>query len=197
MNFNRLFNYSEIILQTKSIFDRCNLARLALDPSVCSRKNSCKVPFAKFFCMANMIFLRVLIRNSANSRCSLITSTRFKSAVASAVPTTPEQPIQPENHYHQTPGEVYEDRVKNNVVMNDTHQRDVIAQFDHLHERLHKPEKYVPPSNKKPNILTQLFFGGSLEEKKIGRIPRGVYVWGTVGGGELNFLSNSIGKISR
>ena len=137
-----------------------------------------------FWHLANMIFLRVLIRNSVNSRCcTTITHTRMKSAMASAATNPAADPVIPENLYDQRPGEVYDDRVKNKIVEDNAHQRDVIAQFDHLYDRLHKAEKYMPPPIKKPNIFSQLGFGGSLEEKKTSSIPRGVYVWGTVGGG--------------
>ena len=136
-----------------------------------------------------MTFLRVLIRNSAiiSPRCCSINHTRLKSAMASAASTQATDPVIPENLYNQKPGEVYESRVKSNAVTDDSHQREVIAQFDHLYDRLYEPVKYKPPPIKKPNLFSQLFFGGSLEEKKTSSIPRGVYVWGTVGGGKAIF----------
>ena len=95
----------------------------------------------------------------------------------------------PKNHetYTKTPGEIYEDRVKNGLT-DDTHQREVIAQFDHLYDRL---KGYKPPVIKKNlNILSAIFFGQSAEEKRTNRIPRGVYLWGTVGGGNSKYFIN-------
>ena len=63
---------------------------------------------------------------------------------------------------------------------------DVIDQFDHLYGRL---KGYAPlPVKKNYNILAQLIFGNAAEEKRVQRIPRGVYLWGTVGGGTLTYL---------
>ena len=77
-------------------------------------------------------------------------------------------------------GEVYNKKVEFEEVSDDGHQRLVIDQFDHLHERL---IGYKPPEVKKTNVFSQLFFGAQVEEKRASRIPRGVYLWGTVGGG--------------
>ena len=122
-----------------------------------------------------MMLLRVL-RNTGNLRCC----NAGLSSIAKSQSTVNQ------DKYKKQPGEVYEERVSNKQVTDDTHQRDVIDQFDHLHGRL---KGYAPlPVKKNYNILAQLIFGNAAEEKRVQRIPRGVYLWGTVGGGTLTYL---------
>ena len=83
-----------------------------------------------------------------------------------------------ENQYKITPCESYDSKVSAGDLSNDTHQREVMEQLTHLHGRL---KNYVPPSIAKPSFFSQWF---NREEKRIEKIPRGVYVWGTVGGGK-------------
>ena len=98
---------------------------------------------------------------------------RFQST-ASAVNNTQNG----ENQYKITPCESYESKVSAGELSNDIHQREVMEQLTHLHGRL---KNYVPPSIAKPSFFSQWF---NREEKRIQKIPRGVYIWGTVGGGK-------------
>ena len=122
-----------------------------------------------------MTILRTLVNNK--SVFSLVLScNRASSTVASTKKTS-------KDHYEKyslTPGEVYDKKVEFEEVSDDKHQRLVIDQFDHLYKRL---EGYKPPIVKS-SIFSQLFFGGQVEEKRTSSIPRGVYLWGTVGGGK-------------
>ena len=124
-----------------------------------------------------MILLRTLVNNKGF--LPLISScNRSCTTLVASTPTTKSS-----DHYEKyslKPGEVYDKKVEFEEVSDDVHQRLVIDQFDHLYERL---KGYTPPLVKKTNILSQLFFGNQVEEKRASRIPRGVYLWGTVGGG--------------
>jgi predicted ATPase len=125
-----------------------------------------------------MILLRTLLNNNKNCGWSLISSyNRASSTLA------PENIKKSSDHYEKyslSPGEVYDKKVEFEEVSDDKSQRLVIDAFDHLSERL---VGYKPPAVKKSNVFSQLFFGGSVEEKRTAGIPRGVYLWGTVGGG--------------
>merc|ERR1712241_1234255 len=93
---------------------------------------------------------------------------RASSTLASTTPKS-------SDHYEKyslTPGEVYNKKVEFEEVSDDDHQRLVIDQFDHLHERL---IGYKPPEVKKTNVFSQLFFGAQVEEKRASRIQRRVH----------------------
>lgn len=124
-----------------------------------------------------MILLRVIVRHCNKG----ISWTYPRTLSSSALPSASKDSIIDHDKYKKTPGEVYEDKVQNQGLTDDSHQREVVGQFDHLYDRL---KGYKPPVIKKNfNILSALMFGTSAEEKRTNRIPRGVYVWGTVGGG--------------
>ena len=120
-----------------------------------------------------MILLRVFSKNlgiSSPIKCIFRTSSALASSSKNEI----------SEKYTQTPGEVYENKVKNEDLSEDSHQREVIDQFDHLYGRL---KGYIPPTDRKVNFFSKLFMGAQVEEKRASRIPRGVYLWGTVGGG--------------
>lgn len=136
------------------------------------------------------LLLRVLVRHCSKGKCCWASYPR----TLSTLPSTSNDPqaagsasgtVIDHDKYKKKPGEVYEEKVQNQGLTDDCHQREVVGQFDHLYERL---KGYKPPVVKKNfNILSALMFGTSAEEKRTNRIPRGVYVWGTVGGGKLYF----------
>ena len=132
-----------------------------------------------------MIFLRVLSRNigiSSSIRCTSVRS-------SSALPSTPSPSTTDPEKYTQMPGEIYDGKVKNEDLSEDPHQREVTDQFDHLYGRL---KGYKPPLDRKPSLFSKLFLGAQVDEKRASRIPRGVYLWGTVGGGKIFRISSSI-----
>ena len=133
-----------------------------------------------------MILFRVL---SLHKPCCVVSqqllynnSIKFQST--SAQKTSTSQPDHDKNKYKFTPCEVYDQKVASGDLTDDTHQRDVVEQFTHLHSRL---QEYSPSSLSKPNVLTKWLMVNQIikvrEEKRVQKIPRGVYVWGTVGGG--------------
>ena len=129
------------------------------------------------------MLLRTLVNNNKNCGWSLISS--YNRASSTLAPETVTK--KSSDHYEKyslTPGEVYDKKVEFEEVCDDKKQRLVIDAFDHLSHRL---VGYKPPIVKKSNVFSQLFFGGSVEEKRTAGIPRGVYLWGTVGGGMLIF----------
>ena len=121
-----------------------------------------------------MILLRTLVNNkSVWTSCNRAASTLVSENITK----------KSSDHYEKyslSPGEVYDKKVEFEEVSDDKNQRLVIDAFDHLSQRL---VGYKPPAVKKSNVFSQLFFGGSAEEKRTAGIPRGVYLWGTVGGG--------------
>ena len=133
-----------------------------------------------------MILFRVL---SLHKPCCVVSqqllynSIKFQSTT-SAPQTSSTQQDHDKNNYKFTPCEVYDQKVASGDLTDDTHQREVVEQFTHLHSRL---KAYSPPSLSKPNVLTKWLMVNQIikvrEEKRVQKIPRGVYVWGTVGGG--------------
>ena len=120
-----------------------------------------------------MIFLRVLSSPKTCTGQIIYKSLRFQTTVAST---------HNDDKYKYTPCEVYEQKVIAEDLSNDEHQRNVIEQFTHLHDRI---KGYIPPRFSKPNFITKWFVREEKRtEKRHSRIPRGVYVWGTVGGGK-------------
>lgn len=80
---------------------------------------------------------------------------------------------------------VYECKVKSGELTDDVHQRAVMEQFAHLHERI---GSYSLPQSKRPHALSRLVFGDGSKERRAKKIPRGVYLWGTVGGGKTMLM---------
>jgi len=83
-----------------------------------------------------------------------------------------------------SPRDVYDWRVKYHDLSSDPHQENVIEYFMALHSAL---DIYRPAS---PSLLSMLFSPSSKRWGGGGRskVPRGVYVWGTVGGGKTMLM---------
>jgi len=78
-----------------------------------------------------------------------------------------------------SPMEVFNHKIKYHDLSHDSHQTEVTSQFEHLYERL---KSFRPET---PTFLSKLFGGSSSHQE---RIPRGVYLWGTVGGGKTMLM---------
>ena len=84
-----------------------------------------------------------------------------------------------------SPRDVYDWRVSYHDLTSDPHQENVIEYFMQLHSVL---ASYRPAS---PSLLSMLFTSPSSRRWGGGgrsRVPRGVYVWGTVGGGKTMLM---------
>ena len=104
-----------------------------------------------------------------------------KEATVTPVPEEDREPLPAS----ASPRDVYDWRVKYHDLSSDPHQENVIEYFMALHAAL---EIYRPAS---PSLLSMLFasptsrrWGGGGRSK----VPRGVYVWGTVGGGKTMLM---------
>ena len=132
-----------------------------------------------------ILFRRVL---SLQKPCSVVSQqliyNSFKFESTSAQITSTSLKDHDRNKYKFTPCEVYDQKVASGDLTDDIHQREVVEHFTHLHSRI---QEYSPPSLSKPNALTKWLMVNQIikvrEEKRVKKIPRGVYVWGTVGGG--------------
>ena len=132
-----------------------------------------------------ILFRRVL---SLQKQCSVVSQqllyNYFKFESTSAQITSTSLKDHDRNKYKFTPCEVYDQKVASGDLTDDIHQREVVEHFTHLHSRI---QEYSPPSLSKPNALTKWLMVNQIikvrEEKRVKKIPRGVYVWGTVGGG--------------
>jgi len=80
----------------------------------------------------------------------------------------------------RTPGEVYNERVASGELTRDQHQETVVAALEGLHTRL---KKYEPARLRQSPLtpLKRVIFGA---DRATAKIPRGIYIWGTVGGGK-------------
>jgi predicted ATPase len=123
-----------------------------------------------------MILLRISLQ-SYSRKWAIISSLRLCS---SSQPQCSSQQDE-KDKYKFKPGEVYEQRIASKDVSDDEHQRRVIDQLNQLSNRI---RDYTPPLAKKPSYISQLFFGDGSKAKRAEKIPKGVYLWGTVGGGK-------------
>ena len=137
-----------------------------------------------------ILFRRVL---SLQKPCSVVSQqliyNSFKFESTSAQITSTSLKDHDRNKYKFTPCEVYDQKVASGDLTDDIHQREVVEHFTHLHSRI---QEYSPPSLSKPNALTKWLMVNQIikvrEEKRVKKIPRGVYVWGTVGGGMYTYF---------
>lgn len=82
----------------------------------------------------------------------------------------------------QLPSQVYSARVQNKEIEEDAHQLEVINAFDKLHKEL---TNYRPAP--KPSSASKFFgglFGGSSTANPNVNMPKGLYIYGAVGGGK-------------
>jgi len=84
----------------------------------------------------------------------------------------------------RTPAEAYEKRVAAGELTRDQHQEAVIDSLEKLHSRMrgYYPAKLRPGPL---DPLKKIIFG---EDKAAERAPKGVYLWGTVGGGKTMLM---------
>jgi protein AFG1 len=101
------------------------------------------------------------------------------------VPEDERNPLPP----HASPSTVYDYKVTYNDLSEDPHQRTVTDRFQSLYEKM---GVYRP--NNSPSIISKLFsgpgakrwgFSGSGNRSKV---PKGIYLWGTVGGGKTMLM---------
>jgi len=91
------------------------------------------------------------------------------------------EPLSP----NATPQEVFDWRIRYNDLSFDDHQQKVTEYFEALY---HKLEFYQPPL---PSMFSLLWPGPTSkrwDNKHRAKIPRGVYLWGTVGGGKTMLM---------
>ena len=84
-----------------------------------------------------------------------------------------------------SPLDVYNWKVRYHDLSPDPHQQEVIEYFLRLHSKLHL---FRPAS---PSLLSTLLPGPTSRRWGLARpvnVPRGVYVWGTVGGGKTMLM---------
>jgi len=88
---------------------------------------------------------------------------------------------------HASPLTVFEHKVEYNDLHDDTYQRSVINRFQDLYEVM---GTYKPTSSS--SMLSLLFSGPGAKRWGFGsndsRIPKGIYLWGTVGGGKTMLM---------
>merc|ERR1719450_128430 len=104
-----------------------------------------------------------------------------KEAKVAPVPEEDREPL----HVSASPRDVYDWRVRYHDLNSDPHQESVIEYFMKLYSSL---GVYRPAS---PSFLSSLFSGPTGKRWGGGtraRVPRGVYVWGTVGGGKTMLM---------
>ena len=97
-----------------------------------------------------------------------------------------------EKNSYICPKEVYENRVKEGEVSSDDHQINVVIELSRLAEEL---VKYRPPTNESSGLsILRNIAGGFLRwnrkdtSKSSNERPKGVYIWGTVGGGKTMLM---------
>lgn len=78
-------------------------------------------------------------------------------------------------YLQKKPSELYDQRVKNGELINDSHQRQIIQNLDDVYNSL---EDYTPPSN---NMILKFF--GRLKVP-----PNGLYMHGSVGCGKTMLM---------
>jgi len=97
------------------------------------------------------------------------------------VPEEDREPL----HANATPQEVYDWKVQYNDLTLDSHQQLVIEYFEALYEKM---KLYRPPQ---PSFFSTLWSSPSSnrwQNRGKSKIPRGVYLWGTVGGGKTMLM---------
>eukprot|EP00090_Calanus_glacialis_P028033 TRINITY_DN4477_c0_g1_i1.p1 TRINITY_DN4477_c0_g1~~TRINITY_DN4477_c0_g1_i1.p1 ORF type:complete len:521 (-),score=161.76 TRINITY_DN4477_c0_g1_i1:150-1712(-) len=97
------------------------------------------------------------------------------------VPEEEREPLNP----NATPQEVLDWKIQYNDLTFDTHQQLVTECFESLY---HKVELYRPPM---PSMFSKLWPGPTSsrwDSRSRAKIPRGVYLWGTVGGGKTMLM---------
>ena len=97
-----------------------------------------------------------------------------------------------EKNSYICPKEVYKNRVKEGEVSSDDHQINVVNELSRLAEEL---VKYRPPTNDSSGLsILRNIAGGFLRwnkkdtSKLSNERPKGVYIWGTVGGGKTMLM---------
>ena len=97
-----------------------------------------------------------------------------------------------EKNSYICPKEVYKNRVKEGEVSSDHHQINVVNELSRLAEEL---VKYSPPTNDSSGLsILRNIAGGFLRwnkkdtSKLSNERPKGVYIWGTVGGGKTMLM---------
>ena len=85
------------------------------------------------------------------------------------------------------PSEVYKERVEAGVLTSDPHQLRVMEKFDLIQKSL---ENYTPPSKQSAvgKLFGSFFTGNSSGNPKGINIPKGLYIYGAVGGGKTMIM---------
>ncbi|XP_023341378.1 putative ATPase N2B isoform X3 [Eurytemora carolleeae] len=99
------------------------------------------------------------------------------------VPANERIPLPP----HASPATVFDHKVMYNDLSEDVHQREVVARFQSLYEKI---GTYRPKTS--ASLFSMLFPGPSSRRWQLSgggeRVPRGIYLWGTVGGGKTMLM---------
>jgi len=83
------------------------------------------------------------------------------------------------------PSDAYKALVKQGKITSDDHQLRVLEQFDRLQEKL---TTYQPPIPSVTGIVGKLLgkiLSGDSEVEKESKFPKGIYIYGAVGGGKV------------
>lgn len=125
---------------------------------------------------------------TANGYSQTKPSIRISARKLSTHPTEQldEEPVPPPPH--SSPIEVYDHKVNNKELTEDPFQRDIITIFDKLYDKL---GIYRPTAT--TSLLSMLFAGPTSKRWSVGgsggrKKPKGIYLWGTVGGGKTMLM---------
>lgn len=86
------------------------------------------------------------------------------------------------NGANTEPVAALDDKIKADKLKPDEHQQHVMKSLQKLYEKI---QAYTPPEIKSANFLSSLF--GS-KSSKLNRTPKGLYIYGSVGGGKTTLM---------